>query len=34
MLLKSLEFKHVSGQKVKITEIPVLEENSTFRFML
>ncbi|RBN37885.1 DUF2535 domain-containing protein, partial [Priestia megaterium] len=23
MLLKSLEFKHVSGQKVKITEIPV-----------
>jgi hypothetical protein len=34
LLLKSLEFKHVSGQKVKITEIPVLEENSTFRFML
>ncbi|TYR81163.1 DUF2535 family protein [Priestia megaterium] len=34
MLLKSLEFKHVNGQKVKITDIPVLEEDSTFRFMI
>ncbi|WP_243290797.1 DUF2535 family protein [Bacillus sp. FJAT-47783] len=34
MLVKSLEFKTKSGQKVKIIEIPVLEENSSYRFML
>lgn len=34
MLFKSLEFKNQNGQKVKILEIPVLEEDSTFRFMI
>jgi hypothetical protein len=34
LLLKSLEFKHCSGQKVKIIEIPVLEEDNPFRFMI
>ncbi|QGQ46586.1 DUF2535 family protein [Metabacillus sediminilitoris] len=34
MLLKSLEFKLMSGQKVKIIEIPVLEEDNKYRFML
>ncbi|MFC0045376.1 DUF2535 family protein [Metabacillus iocasae] len=34
MLLKSLEFKHGNGEKVKIIQIPVLEEDSTFRFMI
>ncbi|KAB2338181.1 DUF2535 family protein [Cytobacillus depressus] len=34
MLLKSLEFKNAVGQKVKITEIPVLERNSPFYFMI
>ncbi|WP_409288794.1 DUF2535 family protein [Peribacillus sp. SCS-26] len=34
MLFKSLEFKNDNGQKVKITEIPVLEEDSTFHFMI
>ena len=34
MLLKSLEFKHENGQKVKIIDIPVLEEDSTFRFII
>ncbi|WP_044748359.1 DUF2535 family protein [Aeribacillus alveayuensis] len=34
MLFKSLEFKNVYGQKVKIIEIPVLEEDSTYRFMV
>jgi hypothetical protein len=34
LLFKSLEFKNVYGQKVKIIEIPVLEEDSTYRFMI
>ncbi|MBZ5749208.1 MULTISPECIES: DUF2535 family protein [Metabacillus] len=34
MLFKSLEFKLMSGQKVKITDIPVLEEDNKYCFML
>jgi len=34
LLFKSLEFKLISGQKVKITDIPVLEEDNKYRFML
>ena len=34
LLFKSLEFKNAVGQKVKITEIPVLERNSPFYFMI
>ncbi|CRK83816.1 DUF2535 family protein [Neobacillus massiliamazoniensis] len=34
MLFKSLEFKNVVGQKVKVMDIPVLEEDSTYRFMI
>ncbi|MDR9794508.1 DUF2535 family protein [Aeribacillus composti] len=34
MLFKSLEFKLENGQKVKIVEIPVLEEDNSYRFML
>ncbi|WP_243385163.1 DUF2535 family protein [Bacillus kexueae] len=34
MLLKSLEFKTNNGQKVKIIDIPVLEEDSSYRFMI
>jgi hypothetical protein len=34
LLFKSLEFKNVHGQKVKIIEIPVLEDDSTYQFML
>ncbi|TXC93192.1 DUF2535 family protein [Metabacillus litoralis] len=34
MLFKSLEFKLINGQKVKITDIPVLEEDNKYRFML
>ncbi|MFT4414113.1 DUF2535 family protein [Fredinandcohnia humi] len=34
MLFKSLEFKNYNGQKVKIIEIPVLEEGNTYHFML
>ncbi|MBU8878944.1 YpmP family protein [Bacillus sp. FJAT-29790] len=34
MLFKSLEFKNAVGQKVKITEIPVLKKNSPYYFMI
>jgi hypothetical protein len=34
LLFKSLEFNHVNGQKVKIIEIPVMEDDSTYRFMI
>ncbi|MGV2938552.1 DUF2535 family protein [Mesobacillus sp. LC4] len=34
MLFKSLEFKNVVGQKVKVVDIPVLEEESTYYFMI
>lgn len=34
MLFKSLEFKNVVGQKVKVVEIPVLEEESPYYFMI
>lgn len=34
MLLKSLEFKVKNGQKVKVIEIPVLEEDSSYFNML
>jgi hypothetical protein len=30
LLLKSLEFTHQSGQKVKVIEIPVWEEDNLF----
>ncbi|UII54508.1 YpmP family protein [Cytobacillus spongiae] len=34
MLFKSLEFKNVVGQKVKVIEIPVLEEDSPYNFLI
>jgi len=34
LLFKSLEFKNVVGQKVKIVDIPVLEEESSYYFMI
>jgi hypothetical protein len=34
LLFKSLEFKNVVGQKVKVVEIPVLEEESPYYFMI
>ncbi|WP_442594233.1 DUF2535 family protein [Neobacillus sp. D3-1R] len=34
MLFKSLEFKNVVGQKVKVMDIPVLEEDSRYYFMI
>ncbi|MEH7441572.1 DUF2535 family protein [Bacillus sp. JJ1122] len=34
MLFKSLEFKNVVGQKVKVVDIPVLEEESPYYFMI
>jgi hypothetical protein len=34
LLFKSLEFKNVVGQKVKVMDIPVLEEDSTYKFMI
>ncbi|WP_456274322.1 DUF2535 family protein [Bacillus sp. AK031] len=32
MLLKSLEFKNCYGQKVRISEIPVLAQDNPFHF--
>lgn len=34
LLFKSLEFKNVVGQKVKVMDIPVLEEDSSYNFMI
>lgn len=34
MLCKSLEFKNVVGQKIKVSEIPVLDTNNHFYFMI
>ncbi|GLB62116.1 YpmP family protein [Cytobacillus sp. NCCP-133] len=34
MLFKSLEFKNAVGQKVKIVEIPILEKDSPYYFMI
>jgi len=34
LLFKSLEFKNVDGQKVKIIEIPVLEDDNPYQFMV
>jgi hypothetical protein len=34
LLFKSLEFKNVVGQKVKVMEIPVLEEDSPYYFLI
>jgi hypothetical protein len=34
LLFKSLEFKNVLGQKVKVTDIPVMEENNQYYFMI
>lgn len=34
MLYKSLEFKNVVGQKVKVMDIPVLEKDSAYFFMI
>lgn len=34
MLFKSLEFKHLNEQKVKVIEIPVLEHDNPYRFMI
>jgi hypothetical protein len=34
LLFKSLEFKNDVGQKVKVMEIPVLEEDNPYYFMI
>lgn len=34
LLFKSLEFKNVVGQKVKVMDIPVLEEDSPHYFLI
>ena len=34
MLFKSLEFKNDVGQKVKVMDIPLLQENSPYKFMI
>ncbi|MFB6466110.1 DUF2535 family protein [Cytobacillus sp. Hz8] len=34
MLLKSLEFKNAVGQKVKVMDIPVLEEDNPNYFLI
>ncbi|WP_342433188.1 DUF2535 family protein [Neobacillus sp. FSL H8-0543] len=34
MLCKSLEFRNAVGQKIKIIDIPVLEKNNRFYFMI
>jgi uncharacterized iron-regulated protein len=34
LLFKSLEFKNVVGQKVKVVEIPVLLEDNTYKFLI
>jgi hypothetical protein len=34
LLFKSLEFKNDVGQKVKVMDIPVLAEDSTYKFMI
>ena len=34
LLFKSLEFKNVVGQKVKVMEIPVLERDNPYYFMI
>jgi len=34
LLFKSLEFKNVVGQKVKVIDIPVLEEGNPYSFMI
>ncbi|MDR7238539.1 putative iron-regulated protein [Neobacillus drentensis] len=34
LLFKSLEFKNVVGQKVKVVEIPVLVEDNTYKFLI
>lgn len=34
MLWKSLEFTIKEGQKVKVIEIPVLEDDSTYHFLV
>lgn len=34
LLLKSLEFKNEVGQKVKVMDIPVLEEDNAYYFMI
>jgi hypothetical protein len=34
LIFKSLEFKNVVGQKVKVMDIPVLEKDSTYKFLI
>ncbi|MGG3575069.1 DUF2535 family protein [Bacillus gobiensis] len=34
MLLKSLEFKRLDGQKVKVTEIPFISEGEPYYFFI
>jgi hypothetical protein len=34
LLSKSLEFKNGVGQKIKVIEIPVLEKNNRYYFMI
>lgn len=34
MLYKTLEFKNIVGQKVKVIEIPVLGKNNHYYFMI
>jgi hypothetical protein len=34
LLLKTIEFKNIVGQKIKVVEIPVLERNNPYYFMI
>jgi Protein of unknown function (DUF2535) len=34
LVCKSLEFKNTFGQKIKVMDIPVLEKNNRFYFMV
>ncbi|WP_223588859.1 DUF2535 family protein [Neobacillus bataviensis] len=34
MLFKSLEFKNSTGQKIKIVDIPVVDKNNPYFFMM
>ncbi|MFP5114662.1 DUF2535 family protein [Bacillaceae bacterium C204] len=34
MLCKSLEFKNIDGQKIKVIEIPVLKTKNAYYFMI
>ena len=34
LVCKSLEFKNAVGQKIKVTDIPIIEKNSRYYFMV